>query len=117
MKTPEESANVQDTQVHSREQSFAWTVTLVLGVLILIPSMLGFVMKFMEFAKLAEQTSGGAGLVGEGAFAVTPIVNYVCASAGFLLLLLWAAVNGMFRDLEHPKYAMLLNEKELDADV
>jgi hypothetical protein len=30
---------------------------------------------------------------------------------------LWAAVNGMFRDLEHPKYAMLLHEKELDADA
>jgi hypothetical protein len=103
--------------VRSREQSLAWTVTLVLGVLILIPSMLGFVMKFLEFAKLARQTSGGAGPAGEGGFAVTPIVNYVCASAGFLLLLLWAAVNGMFRDLEHPKYAMLLNEKELDADV
>lgn len=104
-------------QVRSREQSLAWTVTLVLGVLILIPSMLGFVMKFLEFARLAEQTNGGSGSAGEGAFAVTPIVNYVFASLGFLLLLLWAAVNGMFRDLEHPKHVMLMNEKELDADV
>ena len=52
-------------QLRSREQSLAWTVTLVLGVLILIPSMLGFVMKFLEFAKLAEQSSGGAGLAGD----------------------------------------------------
>jgi nitrogen fixation-related uncharacterized protein len=44
-------------------------------------------------------------------------VNYVFASGGFLLLLLWAAMNGMFRDLEHPKHVMLMNEKELDADV
>ncbi|MEY3459885.1 MAG: hypothetical protein RL215_3042, partial [Planctomycetota bacterium] len=32
----------------SREQSLAWAITVGLGVLILIPSMLGFVMKFME---------------------------------------------------------------------
>ena len=101
----------------SREQSLAWAITVGLGVLILIPSMLGFVMKFMEFAKLAERGAGVAGQAGEGGFAVTPIVNYVFASGGFLLLLLWAAMNGMFRDLEHPKHVMLMNEKELDADV
>ncbi len=101
----------------SREQSLAWAITVGLGVLILVPSMLGFVMKFAEFAKLAERSAANPVLASEGGFAVTPIVNYVFASGGFLLLLLWAAMNGMFKDLEHPKHVMLMNEKELDADV
>jgi hypothetical protein len=50
----------------------------------------------------------------EGAFAVAPIVNYLLASAGFLLLLGWAIFNGMFRDIELPKYSMLENERRLD---
>ena len=96
----------------------AWWVTVALGVLILIPSMAGFVMKFVEFAALAESSSGGrGGGLSDGAFEVTPVINYLLASAGFFLLLLWSAVNGMFRDLEQPKYFMLKNEQELDADV
>jgi hypothetical protein len=50
----------------------------------------------------------------EGAFAVAPIVNYLLAAAGFLLLLGWAAANGMFHDIELPKYTMLENEHRLD---
>ena len=99
-------------------RSAAWRVTVALGVLILIPSMVGFVMKFLEFAALAESSSSGeGGGLSDGAFAVTPVINYLLASAGFFFLLLWAAVNGMFRDLEQPKYFMLKNEQELDADV
>ena len=96
----------------------AWRVTVALGVLILIPSMAGFVMKFLEFAALAESSSAGdGGGLADGAFAVTPVINYLLASAGFFFLLLWAALNGMFSDLERPKYFMLKNEQELDADV
>lgn len=91
-------------------KSLAWTVTIVLGVLILIPSMLGFVMKFRELMAI---TAGGT----DGGFAITPVVNYLLASAGFFFLLLWAALNGMFRDLERPKYMMLENERELDRNV
>ncbi len=87
----------------------AWIVTIVLGVLILIPSMLGFVMKFIELVNL---TQGEA----DGEFAVTPMVNYLLASAGFLCLLLAAALNGMFNDIEQPKYSMLENEERLDRE-
>ena len=38
-----------------------------------------------------------------GAFAITPMVNYLLASLGFLCLLLWATRNGMFRDIESAK--------------
>ena len=91
-----------------RNRSLAWIVTIVFAILILIPSMAGFVMKFMELVNL---TQGEA----DGGFAITPVVNYLFASAGFFFLLLWAAVNGMFKDLEQPKHFMLQNERELDC--
>jgi hypothetical protein len=91
-------------------RSFAWGVTVVFGVLILIPSMLGFVMKFGELVALTREVS-------DGGFAITPVVNYLLASIGFFLMLLWAGINGMFRDLERPKYWMLENERELDRHV
>lgn len=95
--------------IHSG-RSIAWIVSVVFGVLILIPSMLGFVMKFRELVALT-------GEIGEGGFAITPVINYLLASAGFFLMLLWAGINGMFRDLERPKYWMLENERELDRHV
>lgn len=82
-------------------------VTAGMAVLILIPSMYGFVGKFIEFVHIYRGSSGGE-------FAVAPIMNYLLASAGFFCLLLWAAWNGMFHDLERPKYEMLDNERELD---
>jgi hypothetical protein len=50
----------------------------------------------------------------DGAFAITPILNYLLAGAGFLLLFFWAAFNGMFHDIESPKHLHLEREKMLD---
>lgn len=50
-----------------------------------------------------------------GTFTLTPLVNYLFAALGFLCLFGWAAANGMFRDIEQPKYTMLENEERLDA--
>jgi hypothetical protein len=108
--TTEEFPLTVEGTASRQPRSAAWTVTLVLGVLILIPSMMGFVMKFGELMALTEGAD-------DGGFAITPVINYLLASAGFFFLLLWAAVNGMFRDLERPKYLMLENERELDAHV
>ena len=83
-----------------------WT-TIIMAVLILIPSMYGFVGKFIEFVHIYRGTQGGE-------FAVAPIMNYLLASAGFFFMLLWAAWNGMFRDIEIPKQQMLDNEALLD---
>lgn len=92
-----------------KRRGWAWTVTVLFAVLILIPSMLGFVMKFRELMYLSQgETDGG--------FAITPVVNYLFASLGFLCLIMWAAFNGMFNDLEKPKYLMLENEARLDAE-
>lgn len=102
MSTPQETNS-------PRRRSVMWIVTIVFAVLILIPSMAGFVLKFLELINL---TQGEA----DGGFAITPVVNYLFASAGFFCILLWAAVNGMFHDLEKPKYTLLENEKLLDGE-
>jgi len=82
-------------------------LTLLLAVLILVPSMWGFGMKFLEFLALARGDV-------DGAFALTPVTNYLLASLGFLCLFGWAAANGMFHDIERPKRTMLENEMRLD---
>lgn len=82
-------------------------ITVVLAVLILIPSMMGFVNKFIEFFNVTQES-------GSGLFAVAPMLNYILASLGFLCLLIWATTNGMFHDIERPKFAMLENETLLD---
>lgn len=83
-------------------------ITVILAVLILIPSMLGFVTKFIELVAVLRGDP-------EGIFTITPILNYLLASLGFFCLLLWAMGGGMFRDIEQPKQTMLDHEAQLDA--
>jgi hypothetical protein len=82
-------------------------ITLVLAIAILIPSLWGFGSKFIEFVVIFRGDV-------DGAFAITPILNYLLASLDFLLLFLWAAANGMFHDIERPKHDMLERERMLD---
>jgi hypothetical protein len=84
------------------------TLTLIaMAILILVPSMLGFATKFLEFLHTYRGQA-------DGAFAITPVLNYLLASLGFFCLLVWAIANGMFHDVERPKYVMLERERELD---
>ena len=91
------------------QQRKMW-VTVGMAFLILLPSMYGFIGKFIEFVNIYRGSSGGE-------FAVAPIMNYLLASAGFFCLLVWAAWNGMFRDIEKPKDEMLANEALLDREL
>jgi hypothetical protein len=84
-------------------------VMLLMAVAVLVPSLFGFGTKFIEFIALYRGDV-------EGAFAISPILNYLLASLGFLFLFGWAALGGMFRDIEAPKYTMLENESRLDED-
>jgi hypothetical protein len=83
-------------------------VVLVMAALILIPSLFGFGAKFLEFLRLVRGEA-------DGTFAITPVVNYLLASLGFLCLFVWAALGGMFHDIEEPKRTMLQNEGRLNA--
>lgn len=86
----------------------ARVTTLIFAMVILIPSMLGFVAKFIEFMAVFRGQ-------GEGSFAVTPMVNYLLATTGFFCLFGWALIHGMFREIEGPKQRMLETEEWLDA--
>src|SRR5690349_20029615 len=77
------------------------------ALLILVPYMNGFCTKFWELVVICRGDMTGA-------FAIAPIVNYLLASAGFLLLLGWAAANGKFHDIARPKQTLLENERWLD---
>ena len=80
---------------------------LVMALAVLLPSLYGFGTKFIEFIALYRGDV-------DGVFAISPILNYLLASLGFLCLFGWAALGGMFRDLEQPKQTMLDNEARLD---
>lgn len=83
-------------------------VTTLLAVVIFLLSLWGFGTKFIELVRLSRSNV-------EGAFAITPVVNYLLASLGFLCLFGWAAAHGMFHDIERPKQTMLENEARLDS--
>lgn len=88
-------------------------IVAMMAIVILGFCLYGFGTKFYELVKLVTTDEVTAT---EGVFAVTPIVNYLLASMGFLCLLGWAAAHGMFHDIEQPKQTMLDVEAQLDAD-
>ncbi len=85
----------------------ARVMTAIFALVILIPSRLGFVSKFIEFIAVFRGQ-------GDGSFAVTPMVNYLLATTGFFCLFGWALLHGMFREIEAPKQRMLETEEWLD---
>lgn len=89
-----------------KHRRLSWT-TGILAIMALVPSLYGFGTKFLEFIAL---TRGDI----EGVFALSPVCNYLLASLGFMCLMVWAALNGMFHDIERPKRTMLKNEDWLD---
>ena len=86
----------------------------IMSIVILGFCFYGFGSKFVELVRLVASDSEAAQ---EGVFAVTPLVNYLLASAGFLCLLGWASIHGMFHDIEKPKQTMLDLNAELDAET
>lgn len=87
--------------------NWAKIVVLSMAVVIFLSGLYGFGSKFEEFIRMVRSTEGGR-------FALIPILNYLLASAGFVCLFVWAARNGMFKDIEKPKYDLLERERELD---
>jgi len=85
-----------------------WTL-IGLALAILGPAAYGFVSKFLEFARTFQDDPGGR-------FTILPMLNYLLVTCGFLCLLAWAVVHGMFRDVERPKYTMLEREAQLDRE-
>ncbi len=87
-----------------RSRLWFWGFTL----LILVPTILGFLNKFLDLLVVMQGDE-------EGAFAMTPVVNYLLATAGFLSMFLWTAAQGAFRDINRPSHDMFENERRLDS--
>ncbi|MCA9167985.1 MAG: hypothetical protein KDB23_09970 [Planctomycetales bacterium] len=104
------SATPQPTRSPKSRRN-AMLITIFFAAIVLPISMYGFVSKFRELIHTFQ--SEGT----EGAFAVTPMVNYLCSSMGFFFMLMWAVYNGMFRDIEAPKETMLDQERQLDRGM
>ena len=101
--------NNSSTTQHPKTSPKVMIATVIMGIVILLPSMVGFVNKLVEFRNVVK---GDA----DGVFAITPMANYTFASLGFFCLLIWATTRGMFHNIEGPKYTMLDREGDLDVD-
>lgn len=78
----------------------------VMTVLVVTVAGLAFIFKMADFAMTIVKHD----VVGFGAVSV---VTYLIGMLPILLLTLWAAFSGRFRDIERPKYRMF----ELDAEI
>lgn len=85
----------------------SFIVPAIMAVLILGPAGYGFVEKLILFIQAVRRD-----LI--GGFTIVPVVIYLIVTAGMASLLVWAIKQGMFRNIEQPKYDMLEREAELD---
>ena len=84
--------------------------TWLVGAAVLIPSILGFANKFLDLMIIAQGDE-------DGAFALTPMINYLLATAGFFCMLMYAVTQGAFHDINEPSRAMFENELELERQT
>jgi hypothetical protein len=82
-------------------------IPIIFGLVIFIPCILGFGTKFLELIKLSHTDL-------EGRFALTPVVNYLLATIGFLCLFVWGALRGTFHNVEDAKQRMLDFDELID---
>jgi len=73
--------------------------TRIVGAAVLIPTILGFANKFLDLIIIAQGDE-------EGAFALTPMINYLLATAGFFCMLMYAVTQGAFHDINAPSHSM-----------
>ncbi len=104
--TQPSSSNHAPSEGRGQTRGKAITVA-VIAILIVVPAALAFINKLLTFAgTVGTDELGGAALV--------PMLNYLVVAAGFICLMIWAVMSGMFHDVEGPKYRMLETEEKLD---
>jgi hypothetical protein len=81
------------------------SIFFIVGITVLVVPAFG--LKLYELKRVFEDDASGL-------FAATPLINYGLACLGFLCMLVWATMNGMFHDIEKPKETMLDQERMLD---
>ena len=103
----ESNSEMTQTTESPKAVRFRSRVVLVMAVVILGFSMYGFIGKLIEFFHVLGGT-------GDTLFVITPVLNYLLATVGFILLLFWAIGQGMFHQVEQPKHRLLDDEEYLD---
>lgn len=81
-------------------------VVTVMTALVMVVAGMAFIFKMADFAMTIVKDD----VAGFGAVAVA---TYLTGMLPLLLLTLWAAFSGRFRDIERPKYRMF----ELEAEI
>ena len=91
------------------EKPSRWStiVPVAMAFLILGPAAYGFIEKLILFIQAVRRD-----LI--AGFTIVPVVIYMIVTSGMVCLLIWAIKQGMFHDVEKPKYDMLEREAELD---
>jgi nitrogen fixation-related uncharacterized protein len=90
-----------------RKKSRVGAVVLGVGTVV---AALTFSYKIVEFVMTLDSPEAPG-------FAVVPVVTYFIVAAGYVLLFLWAYLNGQFADMERPKDTFLKREAELDRQA
>jgi len=81
-------------------------VLVAMSVLVMVVAGLAFTFKMADFAMtIVKDDVAGFGAVS--------VATYLTGMLPLLLLTLWAAFSGRFRDIERPKYRLF----ELDAEI
>jgi hypothetical protein len=86
--------------IKSAPRSRQTWIPIIFALVIFIPCIFGFGTKFLELVKLSHTDL-------EGRFALTPVVNYLLATIGFLCMFVWGAMRGTFHNVEDAKQRML----------
>jgi uncharacterized membrane protein YhaH (DUF805 family) len=103
-----ENADPQSrSNARGRGSRQVWWFYAAAMIAVILPVGFGFIFKYIKLIQTAKTDP-------DGGFALFPITNYAAITLGFICLLIWAVTNGMFRDIEKPKYTMLEREAELD---
>jgi len=84
-------------------------VVFVIAVGVMVIAGGAFANKMLEFVL----TMSGDEIAG---FGVTAVATYLAGMLPLLLLTLWAAVTGRFRDIERPAERMLELDREIDRE-
>ena len=86
---------------------------LIFALIFFVPAGIGFSEKLYAFFCVSVLRAEGR--FEDGRFAIVPLANYLLVFGGMFCMLIWAITNGMFKDVEAPKYTMLEDERALDA--
>lgn len=84
--------------MNDKKRSVRRVALLTTGIIVMAGA--GFIFKLYEFVQSLDDSAAMG-------FAIVPLSSYFLTGAGFLMLLIWSAARGAFKDVEAPKYRMM----------